>query len=189
MGRALPVAPDHKLRGARLPLGERAQVLRKAVGLAGRNLAAGNLLRGQPVGRCRPLLPLGGRMCAGLSARPYFAARHEVLQLLLRLADHCRNARVRRLRAPARMRPAVGDRFFMDYFPRPPEGGQPPAALCAAPAADVDLQHPTGGGATALAPGARERHGGRHVPSAQLALLPAVHEAAVGHQPVLPIRP
>ena len=78
VGRALPAAPDHKLRGARHPLGERAQVLRKAVGLAGRHLAAGGLLRGQPVGRCRSLLPLGGRMCAGLSARPYFAARHEV---------------------------------------------------------------------------------------------------------------
>ena len=125
VGRALPAAPDHKLRGARLPLGERARVLRKAVELAGRHLAAGSLLRGRPVGRCRSLLPLGGRLCAGLSARPYFAARHEVQMQLLRLADHCRNAWIRRLRAPARMRPAAGDRFLADYFPRPLEGGQP----------------------------------------------------------------
>ena len=32
VGRALPASPDHRLRGTRLPLGERAQVLRKAVG-------------------------------------------------------------------------------------------------------------------------------------------------------------
>ena len=55
MGRALPASPDHRLRGTRLPLGERAQVLRKAVGLAERHLAAGALLSGDPLGRCRSL--------------------------------------------------------------------------------------------------------------------------------------
>ena len=99
--------------GARLPLGERAQVLRKAVGLAERHLAAGALLGGAPLGRCRSLLPLGGRVCAGLSARPYFAAHHEVMLQLMRL------------RAPARMRPQHSDRFLMDYFSRPLEGGPP----------------------------------------------------------------
>ena len=28
VGRALPASPDHRLRGARIPLGERAQILR-----------------------------------------------------------------------------------------------------------------------------------------------------------------
>ena len=86
VGRALPASPDHRLRGTRLPLGERAQVLRKAVGLVERHLATGTLLSGAPLGRCHSLLPLGGRVCAGLSARPYFAARHEVMLQLMRLS-------------------------------------------------------------------------------------------------------
>ena len=44
---------------------------------------------------------------------------------LMRLATHCRDSWVRRLRAPARMRPPLGDRFLMDYYPRPLEGGPP----------------------------------------------------------------
>ena len=146
MGRALPASPDHWLRGTRLPLGERAQVLRKAVALAERHLAAGALLGGAPLGRCRSLLPLGGRVCAGLSARPYFAARHEVMLQLMRLAAHCRDSWARRLRTPARMRPQHSDRFLMDYFPRPLEGGphllpyarRPPRA----PARSVPLAAP-----------------------------------------------
>ena len=126
MGRALPASPDHRLRGTRLPLGDRARVLRKAVGLAERHLAAGTLLSGAPLGRCRSLLPLGGPVCAGLSVRPFFAARHEVMLQLMRLAAHCRDSWIRRLRAPARMRPPLGDRFLMDYFLRPLEGGPPP---------------------------------------------------------------
>ena len=88
LGRALPASPDHRLRGTRLPLGARAQLLRKAVDLAERHLAAGTLLSGAPLGRCRSLLPMWGRVCAGLSARPYFAARREVMLQLLRLATH-----------------------------------------------------------------------------------------------------
>ena len=125
MGRALPASLDHRLWGTHLPLRERAQVLRKAVGLAERHLAAGTLLSGAPMGRCRSLLPLAGRVCAGLSARPFFAARHEVMLQLMRLATHCRDSWVRRLRAPARMRLPLGDRFLVDYFPRPLEGGPP----------------------------------------------------------------
>ena len=125
MAWALPASPDHRLRGTRLPLGDRAQVLRKAVGLAERHLAAGTLLSGAPLRRCRLLLPLGSRVCTGLSARPFFAARHEVMLQLMCLATHCRDSWVRRLRAPARMRPPLGDRFLMDYFPRPLDGGPP----------------------------------------------------------------
>ena len=60
VGRALLASPDHRLRGTHLPLGERAQILRKPVDLAERHLAAGTLLSGTPLGRCRSLLPLGG---------------------------------------------------------------------------------------------------------------------------------
>ena len=68
VGRALPASPDHRLRGTRLPLRERAQVLRKAVGMAESHLAAGVLLSGAPLGRRPSLLPLRGCVCAGLSA-------------------------------------------------------------------------------------------------------------------------
>ena len=125
VGRALPASPNHRLRGTRLLVGEGAQIVRKAVGLAERHLAAGTLLSRAPLGRCRLLLPLGGRVCTGLSACPYFAARHEVRLQLMRLATHCRNSWVRCLRAPARMRRPLSDRFLMDYFPRPLEGGPP----------------------------------------------------------------
>ena len=142
VGRALPASPDHRLRGTRLRLGERAQVLRKAVGLAGRHLVAGTLLSGAPLGRCRSLLPLGGRMCAGLSARPFFAARHEVMLQLMRLATHCRDSWVRRLRAPARMQPPMpaGTSVSTDstgalpvprdppLLPPPPRRAAPPTA-------------------------------------------------------------
>ena len=63
-------------------------------------------------------------MCAGLSTRPFFAARHGVMLQLMRLATHCRDSWVRR-RAPARMRTPLGDRFLMDDYPRPLEGGAP----------------------------------------------------------------
>ena len=125
VGQALPASLDHRLRGTRLPLGERAQVVRKAVSPVERHLAAGTLLSGAPLGRCRLLPPLGGHVCPGLSARPYFAARREVMLQLMRLAAHCRDTWLRRQRAPARMRLPLSDRFLMDYFPRPLEGGPP----------------------------------------------------------------
>ena len=64
-------------------------------------------------------------MCAGPSARPFFAARHEVMLPLMRLATHCRDLSVRRLRAPSRMRSPLGDFFLVDCYPRPLEGGPP----------------------------------------------------------------
>ena len=145
MGRALPASPDHRLRGSRLPLGERAQVLSKAVGLAERHLAAGALLSGAPLGRCSSLLPPGGRVCAGLSARPYFAARHEVMLQLMRLATHCRGSWARRLLPYARRPPGAPARSVPLAAPqrsRPPGAGSstqgalclehraPPCALC-----------------------------------------------------------
>ena len=43
----------------------------------------------------------------------------------MRLATHCRDTWLRHLWAPARIRPQLGDRFLMDYYPRPLEGGPP----------------------------------------------------------------
>ena len=57
MGRALPAYANHRLRGTRLPLGDRAQVLCKAVGLVERHLAAGSLLLGTPWGVVAPSSP------------------------------------------------------------------------------------------------------------------------------------
>ena len=99
VGRALPASPDDRLRGTRLPLGDRAQVLRKAAGLVERHLVAGTLLCGAPLGRCRSLLHLGGRVCARLSAHPFFAARHEVMVQLMHLATACRDSWVQCLPA------------------------------------------------------------------------------------------
>ena len=146
VGRALPSFPDHQLRRMRLLLGERPQVLRKAVGLTERHLAAETLLSGAPLGRCRSLLPLGGPVCAKLSVRPFFAARHEVMLQLIRLATHWRVSWVRRLRAPACMRPPPGDRFLMDHFPHPLDP-PPPLLPCArrpprAPPRSVPLAAP-----------------------------------------------
>ena len=118
-GRAFAASPDHRLRGARLPLGERAQVLRRAAGLVERHLVAGMVLCGAPLGRCRALLTRGGggaRVCKIVG--PFFAARHELMLKLMRLATHCRDWWVQRLRA-ARMRPPPGDRSLMDYYPPP----------------------------------------------------------------------
>ena len=64
-------------------------------------------------------------MCAGQSACPFFAAHHKVMLQLMRLTTQRRDSWVRRLRALACTRPPLGDRFLMDYYPRPLEGGPP----------------------------------------------------------------
>ena len=93
-------SPHHKLRGTRLPLGERAQVLRRAAQLVQWHMAARRLLQGAPTSQCRSLLPLGNRLCQGLWARPFFTAREE---MALQLAAGCTlEAWLKRLRAPAR---------------------------------------------------------------------------------------
>ena len=51
-------SPHHKLRGTRLLLAERAQVLHQAAWQLQRHMAAVQLLRGAPADRCRSLLPL-----------------------------------------------------------------------------------------------------------------------------------
>ena len=105
-------------------------MLRRAAQLVHRHMAAGRLLQGEPTDECRSLLPLGGRLCQGLRARPHFMAREEMGLQLPHLAAHCQEMWLKGLRAPARLRPAIGERFFMSYFLRPAGGGQalPPYA-------------------------------------------------------------
>ena len=63
-GRALLASPDHRMRGTRLLLGERAQILRKAAGLVERHLVAGTLLCSPPLGAVSLSPPLGRpRVC------------------------------------------------------------------------------------------------------------------------------
>ena len=69
VGRALPASPDHRLRGMRLPLGERAQDLRKAAGLVEHHLVAGTLLCGAPLGGAAPFSPLGAACSSRLTTR------------------------------------------------------------------------------------------------------------------------
>ena len=107
----------------------------------------GSAIAGSPTHWCCSLfLPLGGRLCAGLRARPYFAAREEMALQLPHLAAHCQDMWLKRLRVPARLWPAGGERFLMDHFPRPPEGEQAlllnAGCLRCAPAQGVPLAAP-----------------------------------------------
>ena len=58
---------DHRLCGTHLPLVEQAPIPRKAVGLAELHLAAGTLLSGAHLRRCRLLLSAEGHVCLGLA--------------------------------------------------------------------------------------------------------------------------
>ena len=79
LGRALPAFPHHQLRGTRLLLGKRAQVLRQASRLQC-HMEAGRLLRGTSSDCCRALVPLKGWLCVGLRAWLFFGVRaHMVL--------------------------------------------------------------------------------------------------------------
>ena len=140
-----------------------------------------------PVGRCCSLLPLGGRVCTGLSARPFFAARHEVMLQLMRLVTHCRDTWVRRLRASARMQPPLGDRFLMDYYPRPLQGAA--ATAIRQEASTGAAQERSARGSAAQPPaGGGQRHLGRALPGAWGAIVPQVQKPGLGHQPLLPCR-
>ena len=91
-------------------------------GRAGRAPPSGGHTAMRPGAVSLPLLPLGGRVCAGLTAHPFFAARHEVMLQLMRLATHCRDTWVR----PADAGPytaATGRPFSHGLLPAPPRGG------------------------------------------------------------------
>ena len=108
LGRALPASSHHQLRGMCLPLGERAQVLRQAARLLQRHIPPVRFLQGAASGRCRALVPLGGPLCAGLRAQPFFAARADMALQLQGLAPHVPEAWLHRLRTPAGIPPGGG---------------------------------------------------------------------------------
>ena len=115
--------PQHQLQGMRLPLGERAQVLRQAALLLQCHMAGRRILQGAPSGGRRALVPLWGRLCAGLRVRPLFAAKGGHGAAPARLGP----ASAGSVAAPlvhAGPHPAEGAAcFLMTYFPRPPGGG------------------------------------------------------------------
>ena len=121
MRRKLPASPHHRFGGTHLPLRERSHFLHKAAPLLERHLVASTLLGKASMGQWHSLLLLGGCMCAALLARLFFAARHEVMLQLMRLATHCRDTWVWWLGTLGRNRPQLGDRLLVDYSSRPPE--------------------------------------------------------------------
>ena len=160
------------------------------MGLAERHLVAGARPGGAPLGRCQSLLPLEGRVCAGLSAGPYFAARHEIMLQLMRVAAHCRESWARRMRAPARMPPQHSGRFLMDYFPHPLESPTPPLLPCARrPPAGSGPQRPTPGAAAQPPPKWGRRRAGRALLEAWGAVVCPLQEPGLGYQPLLPRLP
>ena len=189
LGRALPASPHQQLRGMRVPLGERAQVLRHAARLLQRHMAAGRFLQGAPSDRCRVLIPLGGRLCAGLRARPFFAARVDMaLQLQLQgLALHLQEAWLHRLRTPARIRPGGGgDTLPHDLFLPPPKRGACTALLRSPAAAGARCGGRPSRRAAPAAAGRGQRVGGCPVYATWPALVPPLPAAGLGNQPVLP---
>ena len=104
----------------------------------------------------------------------------------MRLATHCRDSWVRPLRAPARMRPQLGDRFLMDYFPRPLEGGgRRFSCMPEAPARTGPKRPPRGPAAQPPTKGGQQ-HAGRALLGAWGAVLRPVPEPGLGHQPLQP---
>ena len=115
-------------------------------------------------------------MCAGLWARPLFAARREVMLLLMRLGIHCRDTWFRRLQAPARVRPPLGDRFLKDYYPRPLEGGPP-----LMPYAKRPPRAPPKSSAAEPRVRSRQWHSGRAPLGAWGTIMPQVQKLGFGH--------
>ena len=100
-GEGLLVPPDLRHRGHAMLLHNRAHVLCRAVEALQPHLLAGSLIWGTPLNRCESLVPLRGRPCIGLRARPYFAARG-AMKPQERLALHCTAKWHARLRSPTR---------------------------------------------------------------------------------------
>ena len=125
-------------------------------------------------------------MCAGLRARPFFAARVDMALQLQGLALHLQEAWLHCLRTPARIRPGGGDTLPHDLFPPPPRRG----------ASTAPLRSPAAAGARPgvrpirrAAPAAARRLqsvGGGPMHATWLALVPRLPAAGLGNQPVLP---
>ena len=112
---------------------------------------------------------------------------HRLRGTRLPLGEHCRDSWVRCLRAPARMRPPLGDRFLMDYYPRPLEGGPPLLPYARrhprAPPRSIPLAAPQRSRPPGAGSGTR-----RALLGAWGTIVPQVQKPGLGHQPLLPCR-
>ena len=85
----LPASPQAVYRATALPLPERARVLKLALTTLQKLSVAGDVLPGGVLTKCSSLVPLGGPTVVGVSARPYFTRRPDMLKLLQNLREYC----------------------------------------------------------------------------------------------------
>ena len=87
--RTLPASPQAVYRATALPLPERARVLKLALATLQKLSVAGAVLPGGVLTKCSSLVPLGAPTVVGVSARPYFTRRLDMLKLLQNLQEYC----------------------------------------------------------------------------------------------------
>ena len=87
--RTLPASPQAVYRATALPLPERARVLKLALATLQKLSVAGAVLPGGVLTKCSSLVPLGAPTVVGVSARPYFTRRPDMLKLLQNLQEYC----------------------------------------------------------------------------------------------------
>ena len=168
-GRALPAAPQARLRGTHLPLQERARVLRLAMAKMQALATSGRLHPAQGTARSPVIIPIGGPALVGLTRRPFFACRHAMVGHLARLATYCESWWARR---PAKPR-AVAPRPYT-YRATPPFSGAERLARAMAMDLSAGLLPSSEAGVAAMAKGGGSSsthsfgadfipaHGGRH---------------------------
>ena len=117
-GRGIPPSPQAIFRGVTLPLQERARVLRMALNELRPQVTRGHLHPGTVINRANSLVPLGGPTASGISRRPYFSRRDQMLPMIRDLATYCetkwqgRLGSLRRQRGqPPRRRLTDAERF------------------------------------------------------------------------------
>ena len=87
--RTFPASPQAVYRATALPLPERARVLKLALATLQKLSVAGAVLPGGVLTKCSSLVPLGAPTVVGVSARPYFTRRPDMLKLLQNLQEYC----------------------------------------------------------------------------------------------------
>ena len=113
---ALPAPPEQWHRGLTLLPQVRARVLRHAPRALQDHSVAGSLLLGALARLCQSLIPLRGRLCTGVTGRPFFTARGRMRPALEGLAMHCTAKWFERVRSPVPLRKQRAA-FLEDYFP------------------------------------------------------------------------
>ena len=121
-------------------------------------VAAGHVPRGSPTNRCCSLLLFGGCLCVALRARPYFTAREEMVLQPSYLALHCWDMWLKRLRAPARLRPVGGRAVPHGLFPSATRRRESVAAVYVVPPVGTGAGCARGGTACAPRPTTRLMH-------------------------------